>query len=51
MLSECQTLNIKGIEMAERVLFTWSGGKDSAMALYELQKASPTEDFYEESGC
>ena len=22
----------------ERVLFTWSGGKDSAMALYELQR-------------
>jgi uncharacterized protein (TIGR00290 family) len=26
--------------MAEKVLFTWSGGKDSAMALYELQKAN-----------
>jgi uncharacterized protein (TIGR00290 family) len=25
--------------MIEKVLFTWSGGKDSAMALYELQKA------------
>ncbi|MBN2466859.1 MAG: diphthine--ammonia ligase [Deltaproteobacteria bacterium] len=24
--------------MAEKVLFTWSGGKDSALALYELQK-------------
>ena len=24
--------------MAEKVLFTWSGGKDSAMALYELKK-------------
>jgi uncharacterized protein (TIGR00290 family) len=24
--------------MAEQVLFTWSGGKDSAMALYELRK-------------
>lgn len=24
--------------MAEKVLFTWSGGKDSARALYELQK-------------
>ncbi|PIP18914.1 MAG: ATP-binding protein, partial [Candidatus Omnitrophica bacterium CG23_combo_of_CG06-09_8_20_14_all_41_10] len=24
--------------MVEKVLFTWSGGKDSAMALYELQK-------------
>lgn len=23
--------------MTEKVLFTWSGGKDSAMALYELQ--------------
>ena len=25
--------------MAEEVLFTWSGGKDSAMALHELQRA------------
>jgi uncharacterized protein (TIGR00290 family) len=25
--------------MAEKALFTWSGGKDSVMALYELQKA------------
>lgn len=25
--------------MTENVLFTWSGGKDSAMALYELQKS------------
>ncbi len=25
--------------MAEKVLFTWSGGKDSAMSLYELHKA------------
>ena len=25
--------------MTERVLFTWSGGKDSALALYELQNA------------
>jgi uncharacterized protein (TIGR00290 family) len=24
--------------MSEKVLFTWSGGKDSALALYELQK-------------
>jgi len=24
--------------MTERVLFTWSGGKDSALALYELQR-------------
>lgn len=24
--------------MIEKILFTWSGGKDSAMALYELQK-------------
>ena len=29
--------------MAERVLFTWSGGKDSAMALYELQKVGDYE--------
>ncbi len=26
--------------MVEKVLFTWSGGKDSALALYELQKES-----------
>ena len=25
--------------MAEKVLFTWSGGKDSAMSLYELRKS------------
>jgi uncharacterized protein (TIGR00290 family) len=29
--------------MTERILFTWSGGKDSAMALYELQKANSYE--------
>jgi uncharacterized protein (TIGR00290 family) len=29
--------------MTEKVLFTWSGGKDSAMALYELQKAREYE--------
>ncbi|OGL38976.1 MAG: ATP-binding protein [Candidatus Schekmanbacteria bacterium RIFCSPHIGHO2_02_FULL_38_11] len=29
--------------MAEKVLFTWSGGKDSAMALNELQKGSVYE--------
>ncbi|MFA5771714.1 MAG: diphthine--ammonia ligase [Thermoplasmata archaeon] len=28
--------------MTEKVLFTWSGGKDSAMALYELQR---THDY------
>ena len=27
-----------GMTMAEKVLLTWSGGKDSAMALYELQR-------------
>jgi uncharacterized protein (TIGR00290 family) len=43
MLSGYRTLNTKGIEMTERVLFTWSGGKDSAMALYELQKAGGYE--------
>jgi uncharacterized protein (TIGR00290 family) len=41
--------------MSEKVLFTWSGGKDSAMSLYELQKdgryeiaallTSVTEDY------
>jgi uncharacterized protein (TIGR00290 family) len=29
--------------MRERVLFTWSGGKDSAMALYELQRSQSYE--------
>jgi len=29
--------------MTEKVLFTWSGGKDSDMALYELQKGSAYE--------
>ena len=29
--------------MTEKVLFTWSSGKDSAMALYELQKAGEYE--------
>ncbi|MBL7069386.1 MAG: diphthine--ammonia ligase [Candidatus Omnitrophica bacterium] len=28
--------------MSEKILFTWSGGKDSAFALYELQK---TKDY------
>lgn len=31
------------MEMAEKVLFTWSSGKDSAMALYELQRAGEYE--------
>jgi uncharacterized protein (TIGR00290 family) len=29
--------------MAEKALFTWSGGKDSVMALYELQKGGAYE--------
>ena len=29
--------------MTEKVLFTWSGGKDSAMALYELKKSNGYE--------
>jgi len=29
--------------MSEKVLFSWSGGKDSAMALYELQMAHSYE--------
>jgi uncharacterized protein (TIGR00290 family) len=29
--------------MAEKILMTWSGGKDSAMALYEIQKKSNFE--------
>jgi uncharacterized protein (TIGR00290 family) len=44
------------MEMIEKVLFTWSGGKDSALALYELQSrhdheivsllTTLTEDYY-----
>jgi uncharacterized protein (TIGR00290 family) len=30
-------------EMNERILFTWSGGKDSAIALYELQRTNNYE--------
>jgi uncharacterized protein (TIGR00290 family) len=29
--------------VAQKVIFTWSGGKDSAMALYELQKSKDYE--------
>lgn len=29
--------------MSEKVLFSWSGGKDSSLALYELQKSSEYE--------
>jgi uncharacterized protein (TIGR00290 family) len=29
--------------MAEKVLFTWSGGKDSVLALYEIQKRDHRE--------
>ena len=29
--------------MAEKVLFSWSGGKDSAIAFYEIQKSSNYE--------
>jgi uncharacterized protein (TIGR00290 family) len=29
--------------MSEKVLFSWSGGKDSAMALYEIQRAKDYE--------
>lgn len=29
--------------MAEKVLFTWSGGKDSSLALYELQQTGQAE--------
>ena len=29
--------------MAEKVLFTWSGGKDSVLALYEIQKRDDQE--------
>ena len=28
---------------AEKIIFTWSGGKDSAMALYELQRTHSYE--------
>jgi diphthamide synthase (EF-2-diphthine--ammonia ligase) len=30
-------------KLTEKVLFTWSGGKDSAMALYELKKSNSYE--------
>jgi uncharacterized protein (TIGR00290 family) len=36
-------LNIGGIAMAEKVLLTWSGGKDSIMALHELKKGGAFE--------
>ncbi len=36
-------LSETGNEPAEKVLFTWSGGKDSAMALYELKKSNGYE--------
>jgi diphthamide synthase (EF-2-diphthine--ammonia ligase) len=29
--------------MAEKVLFSWSGGKDSALALYEIKKRQDLE--------
>jgi diphthamide synthase (EF-2-diphthine--ammonia ligase) len=29
--------------VTQKVLFTWSGGKDSAMSLYELQKSKDYE--------
>lgn len=29
--------------MSEKVLFSWSGGKDSSLALYEIQKSSEYE--------
>lgn len=32
-------IGVSGTTMLERVLFAWSGGKDSAMALYELRKS------------
>jgi uncharacterized protein (TIGR00290 family) len=34
---------MEGIGMTERVLVAWSGGKDSAMALYQLQKTGGYE--------
>ena len=36
-------INTKGTTMKERVIFTWSGGKDSTMALYELLKTQRYE--------
>ena len=36
-------LNIIIMPTTEKVLFTWSGGKDSAMALYELQRSKNYE--------
>lgn len=35
--------DMKDTKMPESVLFTWSGGKDSALALYELQKVGDYE--------
>lgn len=32
-----------GAKVKNKILFSWSGGKDSAMALYELQKAGEYE--------
>jgi len=43
MLSKISNIRYWGIEMTERALFTWSGGKDSVMALYELQKVGSYE--------
>lgn len=37
------TPKVIGMTMTEKVLFAWSGGKDSAMALYELQMSDGYE--------
>ena len=34
---------IEGIVVKEKVIFSWSGGKDSALALYEIQKSQEYE--------
>lgn len=44
MSTEALNIGIAGnTTMVGKVLFAWSGGKDSAMALYELQKAGGYE--------
>lgn len=36
-------INTERQEVAEKVIFSWSGGKDSALALYEIQKSKNYE--------
>jgi uncharacterized protein (TIGR00290 family) len=43
VLFEHRAISGKATSMIRKVLFTWSGGKDSALALYELQRKSDYE--------